>query len=122
MEAALSKAVDGHVKTFVTHFAVDGGQKTSFSATAPQALFLVNGPLLRKWLKPTKTNLTGRLAKLDDATAIAEELYMSILNRPPTDSEQAEVADYLQKVTNRNDAVTEFTWALLLSAEFRFNH
>ena len=122
VEAALSKAVDGHVKTFVTHFAVDGGQKTSFSATAPQALFLVNGPLLRKWLKPTKTNLTGRLAKLDDATAIAEELYMSILNRPPTDSEQAEVADYLQKVTNRNDAVTEFTWALLLSAEFRFNH
>ena len=122
MEAALSKAVDGHIKTFVTHFAVDGGQKTSFSATAPQALFLVNGPLLRKWLKPTKTNLTGRLTKLDDSPAIAEGLYMGILNRPPTDSEQSEVADYLQKVPNRNDAVTELAWALLLSAEFRFNH
>ena len=122
LETALNKAVNSHIKTFVTHFAVEGGQKTSFSATAPQALFLVNGPLLRQWLKPTKTNLTGRLAKLDDSALIAEELYIGILNRPPTESERSEVVDYLQKVTERNDAVTELTWALLLSAEFRFNH
>ena len=122
VETALGKAVESHIKTFVTHFAVEGGQKTSFSATAPQALFLVNGPLLRQSLKPTKTNLTGRLAKLDDSALIAEELYIGILNRPPTESERSEVVDYLQKVTERNDAVTELTWALLLSAEFRFNH
>ena len=58
----------------------------------------------------------------DDAAAIAEEMYIGILNRPPTESERSEVVDYLQKVTERNDAVTELTWALLLSAEFRFNH
>ena len=106
----------------MTQFAVEGGQSTSFSATAPQALFLVNGPLLREWLKPTKTNLTGRLAKLEDSAAIAEELYIGVLNRLPTESERSEVSEYLQKVTERTDAVTELTWALLLSAEFRFNH
>ena len=62
------------------------------------------------------------MAKLDDSAAIAEELYIGVLNRLPTESERSEVSEYLKKVTKRTDAVTELTWALLLSAEFRFNH
>jgi len=122
LESAVDKAVAGHIKTFVTQFASDGGQKTSFSATAPQALFLVNGALVREWLKPTTTNLTGRLSKLNDPTAVAEELYIGILNRPPTASERNEVIDYLAAASDRSEAIIELTWVLLLSAEFRFNH
>jgi len=122
LETAVDKAVAGHIKTFVAQFAVDGGQTTSFSATAPQALFLVNGALVWDWLKPTTTNLTGRLSKLDDPTAVAEELYIGVLNRPPTESERNEVMVYLAASSDRSEATLELTWALLLSAEFRFNH
>jgi hypothetical protein len=122
LETAVDEVVAVHIKAFVTQFAAEGGQKTSFSATAPQALFLVNGTLIRDWLKPTTSNLTGRLSKLDDQPAIAEELYIGILNRPPTPAEQAEVIGYLAATADRSAAITELTWALLLSAEFRFNH
>ena len=122
LETAVDEVVAVHIKAFVTQFAAEGGQKTSFSATAPQALFLVNGTLIRDWLKPTTSNLTGRLSKLDDQPAIAEELYIGILNRPPTPAEQAEVIGYLAATADRTAAITELTWALLLSAEFRFNH
>lgn len=122
IDAAIRKIVAPHVKTFVTQFAAQGGQRTTFSATAPQALFLVNGALLREWLKPSKTNLVGRLSKLDDAKAVAEELYISIFNRAPTGAEQLEVVDYLGSSEKRSEGLGELVWALLLSAEFRFNH
>ncbi|MFP6701754.1 MAG: hypothetical protein VB861_08410, partial [Planctomycetaceae bacterium] len=122
LEIAVDKALRGHVTTFVTQFASDGGQTTSFSATASQALFQVNGELFRSWLKPSSTNLTGRLSKLDQASDIAEEIYIGILNRQPSVSEQAEVAEYLAAAEDRTEAIVELTSALLLSAEFRFNH
>ena len=122
LEAAVRKAVDVHIVAFVTQFAAEGGQSTSFSATAPQALFLVNGALVRGWLKPTETNLTGRLSRLDDPAAIAEEIYIGVLNRPPSESERKEVSEYLAAGPDRTEAILELTWALLLSAEFRFNH
>ena len=122
IEAAVRKTVAPHVKTFVTQFAAQGGQKTTFSATAPQALFLTNGALLREWLKPAGANLLARVSKLDDSQAVAEELYIRILNRLPTESEQKEVAIYMELPGKRVDVLGELAWALLLSAEFRFNH
>ncbi len=122
IEEAVDKAVAGHIKTFITQFASDGGQRTSFSATAPQALFLINGPLVRQWLKPNSTNLTGRLSKLDDSSKVAEELYIGVLNRQPNDVEKKEVAEFLAASTDRSEAIVELTRVLLLAAEFRFNH
>ena len=122
VEEAVDKAVAGHIKTFIVQFASDGGQRTSFSATAPQALFLINGPLVRKWLTPNSTNLTGRLSKLDDSSAVAEELYIAVLNRQPNDLEKKEVADFLASTSDRSEAIVELTRVLLLAAEFRFNH
>lgn len=73
-------------------------------------------------MKPSSTNLTGRLSKLDQPSDIAEEIYIGILNRQPSVSEQAEVAEYLAAAEDRTEAIVELTSALLLSAEFRFNH
>ena len=82
-----------------------------------------NGALLRSWLAPRAGNLMDRLGKLQDAGAVADELYLSVLTRPPTADEKKEVADYLKKRNNdRAAALQEYTWALLTSAEFRFNH
>ena len=122
IQEAIRKAVDSDVKTFVKAFATQGGQTTRFSATAPQALFLANGSLLQNWLKPAANNLLARVTGLKTGPEVAEELYMSILNRPPLEMEQMEVVDYLKNTKSRDSALRELAQALLLSAEFRFNH
>lgn len=122
IQEAVRKAVEADLKTFVTEFATQGGQTTRFSATAPQALFLANGSLLQAWLKPSGDNLLAQLTRLKSDGEVAEELYMSILNRPPLTREKEEVVEYLEKATSRDSALRELAQALLLSAEFRFNH
>ena len=69
-------------------------------------------------------DLTARLAKMSDDKKLVEELYLSVLTRKPTNEEVTEVAEYLKqrKKEKRNEAIQEVTWALLTSAEFRFNH
>ena len=121
-EETLHKALKSEVDLVVTRFAGQGGQKTSFEATADQALFLINGANVEKWLKPQDGVLTDRLQKLDSSTELAEELYVAVLSRPPTDDEIANVTAYLNSVSDRPTAIREMTWALLSSAEFRFNH
>ncbi len=110
------------VSQFVALFAGSGGSG-DFQATVDQALYLANGGTVRSWLTPNGNNLTARLRKLDQSPAIAEELYLSVLTRHPTDEEVADVAAYLQgRPKDRVKALGEIAWALLTSAEFRFNH
>ena len=122
LEEALHKALVAHVATFATRFAGQGGQKTSFEASADQALFLINGPLVQGWLNPTGTSLTARLQKLDDNQALVEEIYLSTLTRLPTSQEVTDVQEYLTAVSDRGTAIKDVVWAVLSSSEFRFNH
>jgi hypothetical protein len=121
---ALHSRLGGNVAPFAATFGgKPGNPEGSFEATLDQALFLVNGKLVRGWLAPRTGNLTDRLAQLKDAGAVAEELYLSVLTRMPTDEERKEVADYLKApAADRAAALQELAWALLASAEFRFNH
>ena len=58
-----------------------------------------------------------------DAAAVAEELYLSLYSRRPTDEERADVANYLsERGKERVPALQELAWAMLTSTEFRFNH
>src|SRR5262249_22896182 len=94
-----------------------------FLSTLDQTLFIANGALLRGWLAPRKGNLTDRLASLASADAVAEELYVSVLTRRPSAEERKDIAAYLKDRTrDRPAALQEMAWALLASAEFRFNH
>ncbi|MBT4863616.1 MAG: DUF1553 domain-containing protein [Planctomycetaceae bacterium] len=121
-EEALHDALKANVDQFALKFAGQNGQTTSFGATANQALFLMNGPLVDRWLLPGSNNLTDRLKKQTEPTALADELYLSVLCRKPTVAEVAEVTEYFQTVGDRDAGIQEFVWALLSSAEFRFNH
>jgi hypothetical protein len=63
--------------------------------------------------------LLDRLSKLSQADAVAEELFLSVLTRRPTDEERKDVAAYLQgHAENRTAALGDLAWALLTSAEF----
>lgn len=111
------------VGVFVQLFGAGAGQPQSdFFATVDQALFLANGGVVKGWLAPAGDNLAARLGRLEDPKQLAEELYVSVLTRLPTEPEVAEVAKYLAaRPTEKPVVVQELAWSLLSSAEFRFN-
>jgi hypothetical protein len=124
-DQALYARLVSNERAFVATFSGQPGQPQdqNFLPTIEQALFVSNGPLLRSWLAPRPGNLTDRLGKLARSEDVAEELYLSILTRRPSDEERNEVVDYLKsRDKDRAAAFGELAWALLASTEFRFNH
>jgi hypothetical protein len=125
-EAAVITKLAPTTQSIVALFSGPSGEPAvnqDFEATLDQALFLNNGKTLESWLAPRPSSLADRLAKAADGKALANELYLSVLIRPPTDDERDEVVYYLdRKGADRSQAIRDLTWALLTSVEFRFNH
>lgn len=122
-EQALATKLAAAAAPVTAAFAGQAGQPEEFQATLDQVLFLANGNLLRTWLTPRAGNLMDRVAKLNSPEAAADELYLSVLTRPATPEERKEVVSYLQQRGDQKAAAyQELAWALLTSAEFRFNH
>jgi len=122
-EAALHARLAANVAPFVKTFGSPPGQAQEFDARLDQALFLANGPTVRGWLTPRPGNLIERLTQLTNADALADELYLSVFTRLPGAEERKEVTDFLVgRSQDRTTALQDMAWALLASAEFRFNH
>lgn len=123
-DKALQASLNSHVKPFVDSFARPPGHPESgFEASLFQALFLGNGAEVNGLLTPRPGNLIDRLSKLTDADRLAEEMYLSLFSRRPTKEEAAQVAAFLKdRAKDRPAALQEMAWAMLASAEFRFNH
>jgi hypothetical protein len=113
-----------HIATFVTFYGAAAGQpQGDFFATADQALFAANGGSINSWVGPGGNNVTERVAMQNDPRVAAEELYLAVFTRMPSEQETTEVANYLaSRAADKNVAAQELVWALLNSAEFRFNH
>jgi hypothetical protein len=123
IEAAVYARLAPNVAPFVRAFGSPPGQEQEFDARLDQALFLANGSIVRGWLAPRPGNLIDRLGKLTSTDAQAEELYLSVFTRLPSAEERKEIADFLaSRSKDRTAALQDMTWALLASAEFRFNH
>jgi hypothetical protein len=119
-ELELLSQLRGAFTEFVRQYGGSPGQ--DFQATVNQALFFGNGNTIDVWLKPAGENLAARLAKIDDATQLADEMTWAIFSRPASEREKSNAADYLKKREDRAAAIGEMVWALLSSTEFRFNH
>lgn len=113
-----------NINTFVSLYAAAAGQpQGDFFATPDQALFAANGGAINSWVAPAENNVTDRIIKQSDPRVAAEELYLSVLSRMPTDEEVKDVVDYLaSRGEDRTAAAQELVWSLLNLAEFRFNH
>lgn len=124
IEAFTYEKVKGNHATFVKLFGHAAGQpQADFFTTVDQALFFANGGTVLSWLNPSGNNLTARLNKLEDPKAIADEMYISMLTRRPSETETKDVVDYLAaRADDKVGAVKEMAWALVTSAEFRFSH
>lgn len=112
------------MKLFVGVYSNPPGEaEVDFAPSMGHALFLMNDQGILNWLKPRSGNLVERLSKLTEESLVADELYISVLTRPPTKEESTEVARYLaQNRDRRIEALGELVWALISSAEFRMNH
>ncbi len=110
----------GVTNQFIALYAAAGGQPQDvFFATADQALFVANGGTVIGW----GTNLANRLNAMTDVNALGDELYHCVFSRPATPMEVAQLETYLAgRPNDRPVALKEIVWALLASAEFRFNH
>jgi len=124
--AAIVKKYRGVENRFISLFGNEPGRpEPGFDARTDQALFLANDPLLLSWLQPRTGNLADRLTKIpaDNPQAVADELYLATLTRFPNSDEGAEIREYLAtRTADRLPALQELIWALVTSAEFRFNH
>ena len=114
----------GNVATFVTFYGAAAGQpQGDFFSTADQALFTANAGSINSWIAPAGDNVTNRMIRQTDPRLATEELYLGLLTRMPTGDEVKEVTSYLtSRAADRNVAAQELVWAVLNSAEFRFNH
>ncbi len=114
----------GFIGTFVTFYGAAAGQpQGDFFSTADQALFAANGGSMLSWIAPAQGNVTERMIQQPDLRLAAEELYLAVLTRLPTEAEAEEVVTYLSaRESDKSVAVQELVWGLLNSAEFRFNH
>tara|TARA_B100001939_G_scaffold337168_1_gene341116 strand:- start:106 stop:1095 length:990 start_codon:yes stop_codon:yes gene_type:complete len=126
-EREISDAVEAKIapirKEFVSLYGAGAGQvQTDFFSTIDQALYITNGSRLTGWLG-SKSYLVGHLVKIEDSAQIAEDLYISVLSRKPGPAELQRVQEFLSDVGDqKQQAIQDMVWALLASAEFRFNH
>ena len=110
----------GNTTQFVKLFGGGAGEpQGDFYATADQALYFANGGTVRSWLG----GLAGRLGKLEEPKALAEEMYLTLLTRRPTPVETEAVTKFLAaRQKDKTAAISEMTWGLMTSTEFRFKH
>ena len=100
-----------------------GVAEVEFQPSMGQALFLMSEKLILEWLKPREGRLIRKLEMIEDDAQVAKELYVTVYSRYPTAEEAAVVEEFLQgNSQRRTDAIAEFAWAMITSAEFRLNH
>jgi hypothetical protein len=101
---------------------LDGGTD-KYQASAGEALYLSNHADVQKSLAPSGKNLAARLVALTDSREIVDLAVWTTLGRAPEAEEREFLASWLTaRKDTRTKACAEMVWALLASAEFRFNH
>lgn len=108
------------IKVFVTSLP---GEAPRSETTTEQALYLLNGQTLRKWIGLRPGNLLDRLMHEMSEDRMAQDLFLNVVSRPPNGKEVCWVRETLatsgaERVTTISDLIE----ALLTSTEFRFNH
>lgn len=107
------------VKAFIDRYDNESGR---FQASTSHALFMTFNPMLQKYLQPPG-GLVARLTKVSAPREVAQQAYLAVLSRRPSDEEMQAVTAYLEAgPAPREERCRDLVWALMNSAEFRFNH
>ncbi len=93
--------------------------KDEILGNVPQALFMMNSPLLQGLINANGPTVLAQLLRdyPDDRDALSE-LYLRVLSREPSQSELAICREHLAAAQNRQAAYEDILWSLLNSSEF----
>jgi hypothetical protein len=117
---AKKKGPAGPRDQFVAFFRVeDGADLTEYQAGIPQALRLMNAPLLNN-TGPVVTQAVSRGG--GTPARVVTEIYLAILSRRPTPEELQRHVAYVRRQETPRTAYGDLAWALLNCSEFAFNH
>ncbi|MBT6483384.1 MAG: DUF1549 domain-containing protein [Planctomycetaceae bacterium] len=93
--------------------------QADITGSVPQALFLMNSPLINNGVRGQGNTRLGRiLEKFNDNDDALSELYLLVLSREPSTRETKIAKEYLDEVGNRREAFEDLMWSLLNSSEF----
>ena len=89
-----------------------------------QGLFLSNSEQLDRLIRESTDDghLPARLLAMENQAERLELLFQTVYARPASEEESERIADFLDTRQNSMAAIQQVLWALLASAEFRFNH
>jgi hypothetical protein len=95
-----------------------------FQVSVGEALLFSNGDRIQKeLLTDGNDRLVGRLKNIKDAKELAATAVQAVLSRPAGAEEVKLLAEYVERrADRRGEACRQVVWALLTSAEFRFNY
>jgi hypothetical protein len=95
----------------------------NFQVGVSEAMLFANNQSLQKGLLEGDDSLAAKLATEPDAARRADLAVRAILCRPARPDEIQTLSEYLRRRADRDQAACQqIVWALLTSAEFRFNH
>jgi hypothetical protein len=93
-----------------------------FQSSTREALFVSNSEAVRKLITAGGNNLSERLAATKDDGELVKAAVQAVYSRTASESEAADLTAWLEKQSDRRAACEDLVWALVSSAEFRFNH
>jgi hypothetical protein len=95
----------------------------NFQVGVSEALAFANNEAMQKELLEGSNSLAARLKTESDPARRADLALRTILCRQPRPEEIQTLAGYMQRRNDHDgEACRQIVWALLTSAEFRFNH
>jgi hypothetical protein len=107
----------------VMYFGEPMDGRGDFQPSLSEHLYMNNSSQLRQVIQRKKGNLADVLlsssAPWDERV---EQLYLSVLNRPPKPPEKERFVTYLTSKPDAAPLLEDAIWVLLNCAEFRFNH
>jgi hypothetical protein len=94
-----------------------------YQSSTVEALFMSNHPDVQFLTTKKGNNLVARLTAMSDNSQLVDTAIWTLLSRAPEADERTLLVRWVEeRKQDRAKAVGELVWALMTSAEFRFNH
>ena len=120
--AAANEQLSKLRKEFVKMFAnPPRNPEVEFEPSVQGTLFALNNEQALELFKRHNGNLIDRLMSLPD-DQVADELFLSLLTRPPSEADRADVNEAIANAIDREKILGYLAWALWSSSEFFINH
>ncbi len=119
------KAEKEWMSKLVVNFGDDEGNEATFNGTVVQALIMMNGKDINHAISNDK-GLVANLVRKKKTGSLTREIYLAVLNRPPTSRESEGIRTSMSRyrVLDKNAMAPwqDLEWALINSNEFILNH